>query len=285
MSNEIVKTNNVKLKWEGFKLKAKKNAPEICVYSGVGMMASGTVAAVVATSKTQVILNELDEQKATIIQVHTDEQAQALEIQKVSRKAGIKIALAYTPSALLTIGGACSILKGFGILKGRYAGTCAALAIAQQQIEEYRSKVADEYGVDKERELLEKSMSKEESDTVAQQSGISGSIYQRMFDEKSYEYREDDANFNYCFVKSVQSHYNEVLQTRGHVFLNEVYDALGLDATPEGQVLGWIKEGKGDGYIDFGIDIPKEATKEFVEGRTGKVLLDFNVDGVVYNLI
>lgn len=278
MKKEITKTpSQFNLKVERAKLKIEKHAPEICVYSGITMMAGGAVSAAVATNKTSKILDQLDEQKMLIAEVHTDEKAIMEETKKASMKAGVKIAKAYTPSVLLTVGGGLSILKGFNIIKGRYAGVCTALAVAQQQIEDYRTKVIEEVGEEKEREIKTKASVKEEPIKPK------GSIYQRMFDASSSEFRDNDANYNYAFIASVKAYQNEILQTRGHVFLNEVYDALGLSPTPEGQVLGWIKDGKGDGYIDFGLD--GEECKDFVEGKSCEVLLDFNVDGVVYDLI
>lgn len=280
MKNQLTKpAGKFNLQVEQAKLKIEKYKPEICVYSGIGMMAGGTAAAVVATNKTGKILDELDEQKMLIAEVHMDQEAIDAETKKASVKAGLKIAGAYAPAVLLTVGGGLSILKGFNIIKGRYAGVCTALAIAQQQVEEYRSKVAETVGEETERKIIESVSEKNDEEKVTP----SKSMYQCWFDEKSDEFRDNDAGYNYAFVSSVKAYYNEVLQTRGHVFLNEVYDALGLPTKSEGQVLGWLKNGKGDGYIDFGLDT--EDSKDFTEGISSRVLLDFNVDGVVFDKI
>jgi hypothetical protein len=68
------------------------------------------------------------------------------------------------------------------------------------------------------------------------------------------------------------------------VFLNDVYDLLGMDRTPAGAVVGWVK-GHGDGYITFMLDDNKREVYDFFEGNEKSVWLDFNVDGVVYKLI
>jgi hypothetical protein len=60
---------------------------------------------------------------------------------------------------------------------------------------------------------------------------------------------------------------------------------LGFDHTSAGQVVGW-KVNHGDSFVDFGLfDGDNLATRNFVNGHEKSILLDFNVDGVVYNLI
>jgi hypothetical protein len=76
-----------------------------------------------------------------------------------------------------------------------------------------------------------------------------------------------------------------MLQARGHVFLNEVYDALGIPRSQAGAVVGWVR-GQGDGYIDFGLfNSENDRARDFVNGYERSILLDFNVNGVIYDLI
>jgi hypothetical protein len=79
-----------------------------------------------------------------------------------------------------------------------------------------------------------------------------------------------------------------LLQGRGYVFLNDVFDMLGLERTPAGQIVGWLKGSKGgDGYIDFGVfrDDNAYMGMQFVTGNERSVLLDFNVDGPIWDKI
>lgn len=82
---------------------------------------------------------------------------------------------------------------------------------------------------------------------------------------------------------------NDLLRSRGHVFLNEVYDCLGIPRTKAGQIVGWVysKDNPvGDNYIDFGIyDVYKPAIADFVNGYERSILLDFNPDGNIWELI
>lgn len=61
------------------------------------------------------------------------------------------------------------------------------------------------------------------------------------FDQMSRNWHAD-MDINQVFIRSVQAHMNNLLAARGHVLLNEVYDALGMDRTPLGAVAGWLFE-------------------------------------------
>jgi hypothetical protein len=102
------------------------------------------------------------------------------------------------------------------------------------------------------------------------------SLYARRFDFTNKHWSPNAAH-NKMFLHTQQSYLNDVLAARGHVFLNDVHDALGLDRTTAGQLVGWLRGGEGDGFIDLGI------TED--ENDPGVFLLDFNVDGLIYEKI
>ena len=91
------------------------------------------------------------------------------------------------------------------------------------------------------------------------------------------------------FLRRQQDAANEILQARKHLFLNEVYDMLGIPRTKAGQIVGWVyneKNPNGDNYVDFGIyNTNREPNRNFVNGYEPTILLDFNVDGPIYDLI
>ena len=90
------------------------------------------------------------------------------------------------------------------------------------------------------------------------------------------------------FLRTTQNYVNELLKSRGYVLLNEVYRAIGIPESKDGHVVGWVyneKNPNGDNYIDFGIYDNHEANRLFVNGYERSILLDFNVDGVIYDLI
>ena len=81
---------------------------------------------------------------------------------------------------------------------------------------------------------------------------------------------------------------NDLLKARGRLFLNEVYRMLGIDETKAGQVVGWVynpDNPTGDNFVDFGIyNMQRERVRAFVNGYEPNILLDFNVDGVIWDL-
>ena len=117
------------------------------------------------------------------------------------------------------------------------------------------------------------------------------SQYARFFDEANINWDKSPEQ-NMYFLKMVQNQMNDKLKARGHVFLNEVYDALGFDRSEAGQLVGWVWNNDntameaGDGYIDFGIFDGNDCAKRaFVNGDERSILLDFNIDGMIYDLI
>lgn len=103
--------------------------------------------------------------------------------------------------------------------------------------------------------------------------------YARFFNE-SENYNSNDSQYNLCFLEFICQYENDKLKKEGYLFLNEVFDDLGLSKTKEGQVVGWIYDKDnpiGDNYIDFGISktLPKNK----------KILLKFNVDGLIIDKV
>lgn len=89
-----------------------------------------------------------------------------------------------------------------------------------------------------------------------------------------------DSELNKAFLLHQQTYANLKLKSRGYLFLNDVYDMLGMPRTAAGQRVGWVYDPKnpvGDNHVDFGIY--EEWNADFVNGIKSDLLLDFNVDG------
>lgn len=91
-----------------------------------------------------------------------------------------------------------------------------------------------------------------------------------------------DPQYNKMFLQHQQQYFNDLLRSRGHLYLNEVFDTLGIPRTKFGQISGWVYEDE-NSYVDFGLN--SEKNKEFINGKTTDALLDFNVDGIIIDRI
>ena len=66
--------------------------------------------------------------------------------------------------------------------------------------------------------------------------------------------------------------------------LNEVYDNLVFHELA-GSVVGWVLGNGKENRIDFGLfDGDRERVRAFVNANENCILLDFNVDGVIYEV-
>jgi hypothetical protein len=171
-----------------------------------------------------------------------------------------------------------------------------------KSFKEYRSRVAERFGEEVEKEIRYNIKAMEVETTVANEDGSETTIteqvkamdpnlysdYARFFDEASPCW-QNDPEYNLMFLKSQQQYANDLLKAKGRLFLNEVYDMLGIDRTKAGQVVGWVynpENPTGDNFVDFGIyDMSKERVRAFVNGYETNILLDFNVDGNIWDLM
>ena len=113
------------------------------------------------------------------------------------------------------------------------------------------------------------------------------SHYARWFDE-SNGYWTKDPEYNLMFLRTQQNYANDLLRAQGYLFLNDVYQMLGIAKSKAGQIVGWVYDGEnhiGDNFVDFGIDRNDQKVIDFVNGKTPNVLLDFNVDGYILDRI
>jgi hypothetical protein len=107
------------------------------------------------------------------------------------------------------------------------------------------------------------------------------SHYARIFDEGCTGWT-NDPEYIKLFLKAQQNYANDLLKQRGYLFLNEVYDMLGVPRTKEGQCVGWIydeKDTSENNYVDFGLAL--DINHDFMNGYGSRPWLDFNVDGYI----
>lgn len=291
-------------------ISTKKHAPTIMVVGGtVGAVAS-TVMACRATLKVNAILEESKEKLNDIDVVmsnpeyaekYTEEDAKK-DTLIVHVQTGVKIAKLYAPAVLVGAASIASILGAHGIMRKRNIALAAAYAAVDGSFKDYRSRVIERFGKELDRELKYNLKPKEIQEVVKNEDGTEQTVtttvnvvdpslrsdYARCFDETCMGW-ERDAEYNLIFLRQQQNYANELLKAQGYLFLNDVYKMLGIPASKAGQVVGWIYDEKnpiGDNFVDFGIyDLHDKEKRLFVNGHEKSIWLDFNVDGVVYDLL
>ena len=173
----------------------------------------------------------------------------------------------------------------------RIATSLAAYAALDQAYRQYRERVIEKYGEDTDDEFRfgkpEKRSfkvtgkdGKQKTEKFEVYTDVSETS--AFFDEYSLQWRNDSA-LNKFFLKSEQSYFNDRLNTVGHVFLNEVWDALGIPRTSTGALVGWVRSHDKENVIDFGIFSTKNSA--FTNGHESACLITPNVDGVIYDLL
>ena len=285
-------------------LQLKKHSPEIFMVAGIAGTVASTVMACKATPKAAKLLEAAREEIETIHQVavNNDEYTekdlqQALTISYT--QTGVKLVKLYAPAIALGTVSIASIVWGHNILKKRNIALAAAYAAVDTGFKNYRKNVVERFGegVDKElrynikaeeikTETVDENGKKKKQKEIVNVMHDEPSIYSRYFDESCPDYRKD-AEWNMMFLRKQQEWANEKLRSQGYLFLNEVYEQLGMLKSKAGQVVGWVYDSKndvGDNYIDFGIyDINRPKSRDFVNGYERSILLDFNVDGDILN--
>lgn len=293
----------------GFQI--KKHSPEILIVAGIAGVVTSAVMACKATTKINDILDQTKEEVGKVNDALTNEKIPENVYSKEDAKkdlaiiyiqTGVKLVKLYGPSLILGALSITSILASNNILRKRNVALAAAYAAIDNSFKEYRGRVIERFGKDLDRELKYNIKAKEISETTVDENGKETTVtktvpvveseepsdYARFFCEGCAGWTKDP-EMNLVFLKQQQNWANELLKTRGHLFLNEVYDMLGIERSKAGQVVGWVYDETNpncDNYVDFGIyDIYNERKRAFVNGWERSILLDFNVDGDIYSLL
>lgn len=265
-------------------LKSQKHSPSILFAAGsVGVVATAVLAAR-ATLKLDDTLTEISQD----LHAASNNDRERLH---AGVDAYLRIGKLYAPTVVVGVASIGCLAGSHRILTKRNAALTAAYSALEKTFDRYRARVVEEYGEDKDREfrqghrteLVTNDKGKEVKAPYVDANGIS--VHARFFDDTNQNWVRR-AESNLVFLKAAQAFANNQLHSRGHVLLNDIYDALGFERTKAGCVLGWTLDDAGDGYIDFGMYNPQsERARMFVNGDEYSILLDFNVDGIVYDKI
>lgn len=274
----------------------KKNSPHIFFAGGLAGSVTSTVLACRATLKLEPVLDEI---KYDFEQVNRraerfdqagpiDRKEHIKDLGYVYGKSAKALVKLYGPSVVLGVASAGALTGSHVQLARRNSALTATAAALSKAYNEYRERVQAELGTDKELALhraltLEETTADGKKEQTQVINGVTWSPYARIFDDVSPNWQKD-SELNRIFIQTQQNYANHLLQARGHVFLNEIYDQLGLERSRAGAVTGWVLNGDtSDNFIDFGMFEARNA--KFVNNIERSMILDFNVDGVIFDKI
>jgi hypothetical protein len=283
-------------------LVVQKHSPTILFAAGAVGVVGTVILASRATLKLDKVLEEHERKLEDIKQIREMEGAAGSSLAVAEYRKNLVLVQTrmvtdltklYGPALVLGIASIAALTGSHVVLNRRYLAVTAAYAGLEKGFQAYRDRVVAELGEDKDDEfrygVVNRDVAFDDETGVivktvkaADPNGIS--TYARFFDQTCNEWSKTP-EYNRIFLQAQQNYHNNMLQTRGHVFLNDVYDSLGLERTQAGAVVGWVLSKGGDNYIDFGIFRGNEPTRAFVNGHEGAILLDFNVDGVIWDKI
>ena len=296
-------------------LKAQKHSPEIFLIAGIGLGIGAAVSACIASMK---VTDVLDETKEKVDNIHEQAELNDLPSKEVNAQltgaylqTGMAFVKLYGPSVMLGTLSVTCILVSNNILRKRNVALGAAYAAVDKGFKEYRSRVVSRFGEEVDKELrYNMTTKKEETVEVDPETGKEKKIKKevKVIDPKAisdyadvfYKYQEDEygnslpnpyweANndYNLMFLRAQEKYANDLLRSKKRVFLNDVRKAIGLPETKAGQMVGWVYDPENpdiDNSIDFGIDWD-HIYRYSEDGIDSPILLDFNVDGNIWELM
>lgn len=284
------------------KHKTIKHAPEITITLGI---AGVIVSSVIACKRTMELPDILEKGKKDVEEIRekyqdtSDEREERKEITIAYAKTGGSIARLYAFPVVLGAASIFCIGASHGMMKKRNAGLAAYAASLDSEFKKYRERVIEKYGEEAEKEL--RYGMKTETVTTVDEDGNETTEEQKVSTIKPEDLGDftrfyqagcigwtKDPEHNKLYLRQMESIANNKLRTEGHVWLNDVLEMLGYPKTKLGHVVGWLydeSDPKLHNCIDFGIHKDDPASMRFVNGYENVILLDFNVDGNIYDMM
>jgi hypothetical protein len=279
------------------------HSPKILTYAGIAGIIGAGVLTVRATLKLEETTSKVENRISTVkdLKAMADEnnddsydKQYVKDLTAAYTRSAIDYARLYGPAVLLTGASIAAILGGHNILEKRNVALVAAYKAVDTAFTDYRKRVIDELGVEKEEEIRMNVVATTESTDLEGNKVVlkhvkpgEPSMYARWFDETTSASWSAAPWYNLGWLRTQQAFANDRLRARGYLFLNEVYASLGLTATSAGAIVGWVLSEDGDNVVDFGIyNGDTEAKRMFVNGDNEvNILLDFNVDGPIWEYV
>lgn len=326
MSNEVVTCTSKLACMKGKAIKAgskalfkvKQHSPEILMVGGVVGLIFATYKFAKAENKAEKILDQHKYSIDAIEEVKTrpgvdySESDERQDIILTYAKTGRDFLFLYGPIVALGAGSIAAIIGGQRILRKQNVALVAAYKVIDKAFTEYRARVINELGADKDYHFRYGTEYKTITEEVTDENGktkktkkkiqvlpegVVPSQYARIFDDQVFDTEGGytgssqygpHGTYNVLFLINKCNWVNQHLQAKGYLYLNDVYEELGFPRTKAGQVVGWLWNGEGDNYISFGPEVDALVNKTaphsaYKDGAS--FLLDFNVDGPILDLM
>lgn len=298
-----INTKTLRKSFKKAQLTVRKHSPEILMVAGVIGTVAGAVMACKETLELEDVLDECKQEKIELEEQYAmceeySEDALKKDQVKLTIKQVAKIVKLYAPSVIMEATSIGVFFASNDIMRKRNASMAAAYATLNSMYKRYRQNVIESYGeeVDKDMRFGVKHEKVTEIDEDGNKVKIDAKIvdldntalaisdYSRFFQEGCRGF-DNSGRYNFLYLKGVQTMFNNKLIADGYVMLNDVYRELGFDTIPEGWSIGWVYDEEnpiGDNYIDFGLYEARNKNQRAVNGWEPVILMDFNVDGNLY---
>lgn len=302
---------------------AKVFSPELCAAGSILFGLGCVISSCVATVKSEPVVKDCVEREETIRKVYGEGDQETLRPMKdlskseqnavwdIRKDMAVMLVKNFALPAFLGLASVALNLKGLDILRKRWMETSVALAGLSKTFDEYRKRVIEDQGVEKDQQYMHGKVKETHVEVNPETGEVTGektayvqkypgiSQYARVFDEgewdeankkwiwKNYVWK-DDNDQNQANLRYIEREMNGRLVRDGFLFLNDVYRRLGIPLSIDGQVVGWsYNSERGDHAVSFGVfdDDPRQlpCNRDFTAGRSNTPLLDFNVDGPIIN--
>lgn len=295
------------------------HSPVILTVVGVVGIVGGTVLACKATKNTVYLLDEYQDAKDDLeyIEESMDESEKAdihRRKKQLGRKVTIDVVKEFVPAILIEAAGITCVLGANHILSKRCTAYALAAAASESQLRKYRDLVKGELGEEKDEHFLTNDKEVEVEDVktlkngkekvvkkklkIIEEAGLSP--YHVTFEDGTSSEWIGAYTYDMAYIMEVENWANARMNHEGKVYLSSVLRRLGIkdpntgkpieiEKMPESRLVGWMKNGEGDGFISIrmvefdhqGNPIP-DGTSNAAALYSG-FWLDFNVDGVIFD--
>ncbi len=301
-----------------------QHSPEILLGTSIAAGVGATVCGCIATKKMDAINAKHKEILDVLHTIKVNDEGKVIPgteadtttpeykraITKEYGRYGLDIAKAWAPCFGLTLLSATSALGSFKIVNKRLMMAETAFVGVSKAFERYRDNVIEDQGLEKDQyyatngalkkkqELIAKGKYKEKEVPVSQDPKVTCIDLTRVDDIFHYYFTEDTVKggnysrspfYNKRLLDSTQTTYDSRLREDGIVFLDDIYQYLGLDMKTllaeraQGRTYGWVldcytEEGMpNDQHVLFGIyEYNDTQHRLFRSGEINDIMLHFN---------